>query len=75
MRCLIFVIISVVEADTRKKKRAQALAALGTRKSPWSHPVKVFYGESTASEDETKGKQKARPKVAYPRKRKVGYVA
>ena len=59
----------------QEKKRAQALAALGSRKNPQSHPVKVFYGESTASEEEAKGKQKARPKVASPRKRKVGYVA
>ena len=59
----------------QEKKRAQALAALGSRKSPRSHPVKVFYGESTASEEEAKEKQKARPKVASPRKRKVGYVA
>ena len=54
------------------KKKAQALAALGSRKSPRSHAVKVFYGESTASEEEAKEKQKARPKVASPRKRKVG---
>ena len=57
----------------QEKKRAQALAALGSRKSPWSHPVKVFYGESTASEEEAKEKQKARPKVVSPKKRKVGY--
>ena len=58
--------------EIQEKKKAQALAALGSRKSPRSHAVKVFYGESTASEEEAKEKQKARPKVASPRKRKVG---
>ena len=62
----------MVEGDTRKEEKAQALAALGSRKSPRSHAVKVFYGESTASEEEAKEKQKARPKVASPRKHKVG---
>ena len=38
----------------KEKKKAQARAALGVRKSPRSHSVKVFYGESTASEEEKK---------------------
>ena len=37
-----------------KEKRAQARAALGVRRSPQSHSIKVFYGESTASEEEKK---------------------
>ena len=40
--------------ELKEKKKAQAKAALGVRKSPRSHSVKVFYGESTASEEEKK---------------------
>ena len=40
--------------ELKEKKKAQARAALGVRKSPRSHSVKVFYGESTASEEEKK---------------------
>ena len=38
--------------ELKEKKKAKALAALGVRKSPRSHSVKVFYGESTTSEEE-----------------------
>ena len=37
--------------ELKEKKKAEARAALGVRKS---HSVKVFYGESTASEEEKK---------------------
>ena len=40
--------------ERKEKKKAQARAALGVRKSPRSHSVKVFYGESTALGEEKK---------------------
>ena len=53
--------------EIKEKKRAQAKAALGVRKSPRSHSVKVFYGESTASEEEKK--EASRPKLRSPPKK------
>ena len=49
-----------------KEKRAQARAALGVRRSPRSHSIKVFYGKSTASEEEKK--EASRP-TGSPKKR------
>ena len=60
----------------KEKKKAQARAALGVRKSPRSHSVKVFYGESTASEEEKKtsasrptGSPKKKAKLCSPPKK------
>ena len=57
----------------KEKKKAQARAALGVRKSPRSHSVKVFYGESTASEEEKKttgtGSPKKKAKLRSPPKK------
>ena len=59
--------------ELKEKKKAQARAALGVRRSPRSHSVKVFYGESTASEEEKKStgspKKKAVPKLHSPSKK------
>ena len=52
----------------KEKKRAQARAALGVRRSPRSHSVKVFYGKSTASEEEKK--EASRP-TGSPKKKAV----
>ena len=52
--------------EIKEKKRAQAKAALGVRKSPRSHPVKVFYGESS---EEEKKKGASRPKIRSPPKK------
>ena len=49
-------IISVVEADTRKEE-VSGPSSSWLKKEPHSHAVKVFYGESTASEEEAKEKQ------------------
>ena len=59
--------------ELKEKKKAQARAALGVRKSPRSHSVKVFYGESTASEEEKKtntstGSPKKKAKLHSPPK-------
>ena len=61
----------MVEGDTRKEESPGPSSSL-IKKEPPCHAVKVFYGESTASEEEAKEKEKARPKVASPRKHKVG---
>ena len=53
--------------ELKEKKRAQAKAALGVRKSPGSHSIKVFYGESTALEEEKK--EASRPKLCSPPKK------
>ena len=53
--------------ELKEKKRAQAKAALGVRKSPRSHSIKVFYGESTALEEEKK--EASRPKLCSPPKK------
>ena len=72
--------------ELKEKKKAQARAALGVRKSPRSHSVKVFYGESTASEEEKKKTSTGSPKktaklrsppkkaklVSPPKKAKLG---
>ena len=62
--------------EIKEKKKAQARAALGVRKSPRSHSVKVFYGESTASEEEKKkttGSPKKKAKLGSPpKKAKLG---
>ena len=60
--------------ELKEKKKAQARAALGVRKSPRSHSVKVFYGESTASEEEKKtststGSPKKKAKLRSPPKK------
>ena len=63
--------------ELKEKKRAQARAALGVRRSPQSHSIKVFYSESTASEEEKKEasrptgspKKKAVPKLRSPLKK------
>ena len=59
--------------ELKEKKKAQARAALGVRKSPRSHSVKVFYGESTASEEEKKttgtGSPKKKAKLCSPPKK------
>ena len=52
--------------EIKEKKRVQAKAALGVRKSPRSHPVKVFYGESL---EEEKKKGASRPKLRSPPKK------
>ena len=49
--------------ELKEKKKAQARAALGVRRSPRSHSVKVFYGESTASEEEKKEASTGSPKM------------
>ena len=59
--------------ELKEKKKAQALAALGVRKSAISQPVKVFYGESTASEEEKKtGSLEEKMKRGFPKKPKLG---
>ena len=60
--------------ELKAKKKAQALAALGVRKSAISQPVKVFYGESTASEEEKKtGSPGGEDKVGFPKEAKAGF--
>ena len=55
--------------ELKEKKKAKTLGALGVRKSPRSYPVKVFYGESTASEEEKKtGSPKKKVKLGSPKK-------
>ena len=56
----------------KEKKKAQARAALGVRKSPRSHSVKVFYGESTVSEEKKTtgtGSPKKKAKLHSPPKK------
>ena len=48
--------------ELKEKKKAQARAVLGVRRSPQSHSVKVFYGKSTASEEEKKEASTGSPK-------------
>ena len=70
------------ELKEKKSKPKAAQAALGVRKSPRSHSVKVFYMESTASEERTttgspkKAKLHWQPKTAKlaspPEKAKLG---
>ena len=55
--------------ELKEKKKAQARAALGVRKSSRSHSVKFFYGESTASEEEKKtstGSPKKKAELCSP---------